>query len=429
MNTSTGNYAHKVMDLALPGIGPSFVFDALQLPGRYGWPAGLRLDLNFNVSLAEWPDGEMVMRWGDGKTEVWNPDGEGGWTPMYGVFSTLIENPDGTFTLRGKDLIEYRFDTANKLAAVVDEYGNTISFNYLGDELGSVTDTAGRVITFSYDASSRITNILDPIGRSVSFTYDVSGDLVTATNMEGGLTSYTYDDAHRMLTITDPRGNVVITNTYDEDRSAVINQRDALGDETRYIYDVPSKTTTIIDAEGNTFEHHFDDYLRLVEEVDARGYSSARTYDERGNVESVTDKNGNTTTYEHDDNGNVLTKIEPLGRITSATYDVNNNPTTKTDARGHSQVFEYDAVTNDLVAAYACGAVPVADCTTDPAVLKTTYTYDPVTGQLSSVTEAAGHPTLERTTTYQYDPDGNNVAVIDPLATRALTTTTASAGR
>ena len=88
VNTSTGNYAHKVMDLALPGIGPSFVFeraynsqDATDGPLGYGWT------WSFNASLAEWPDGEMVMRWGDGKTEVWNPDGGGGLTPMYGVFS------------------------------------------------------------------------------------------------------------------------------------------------------------------------------------------------------------------------------------------------------------------------------------------------------------------------------------------------------
>jgi len=416
VNTSTGNYAHKVMDLALPGIGPSFVFERTynSQDGADG-PLGFGWTWSFNASLAEWPDGEMVMRWGDGKTEVWNPDGSGGWTPMYGVFSTLIENPDGTFTLKGKDLIEHRFNLDKKLAAVVDEYGNTITFTYAGSNLGSVVDTSGRLISFSYDASNRITNILDPIGRSVSFTYDVNGDLVTATNMEAKVTSYTYDDAHRLLTITDPKGNVAITNSYDESRSTVIVQRDALGDETRYLYDAPNKTTTIIDAEGNTFEHNFDDYLRLVEEVDARGYSSLRTFDERGNLETVTDKNGNVTTYEHDDNGNVLTKTEPLGRITTATYDADNNPLTKTDARGHATVFEYDPVNGNLLASYACGEVPAVTCATDPAVLKTAYSYDPLTGQLLTVTEAAGHPTLERTTTYQYDFEGNNIAVIDAL--------------
>jgi len=416
VNTSTGNYVHRVMDLALPGIGPSFVFERTynSQDGADG-SLGFGWTWSFNVSLSEWPDGEMVMRWGDGKTEVWNPDGSGGWNPMYGVFSTLIENPDGTFTLQGKDLIEYRFNTSNRLSAVVDEYGNTMSFNWTGDDLTTVVETSGRLVSFSYDASGRITNILDPIGRSVGFTYNVNGDLATATNMEGNTTIYTYDDVHRMLTITDPPGNVVISNTYDENRSAVVNQRDAKGNETRYLYDVPNKITTVIDAEGNIYEHHFDDYLRLIKDVDSRGFSSTRTYDDRGNLASVMDKNGNTTTFTYDDNGNVLTKTEPLGRVTTATYDAENNPLTKTDARGFSTVFEYDPSNSDLLATYACGDVPAATCASDPTVLKMAYSYDPVTGQLLNVTEAPGHSTLERMTTYQYDPEGNNVAVIDAL--------------
>ena len=416
VNTSTGNYALKVMDLALPGIGPSFVFeraynsqDATNGPLGYGWT------WSFNVSLAEFPDGEIVMRWGDGKTEVWNPDGTGGWKPMFGVFSTLIEDPDGTFTLKGKDLVEYHFDASNRLEAIVDEYGNSMAFHYSGGNLNTVVDTSGRTITFSYDASGRITNILDPIGRSASFTYDANGNLASAIDLAGKTTTFSYDDAHRMLTITDPKGNVVLTNIYDEGRSAVINQRDALGDETRYIYDVADRTTTIIDAEGNTSTHVFDERLRLIEATDARGFSSTRTYDERGNLTSVTDKNGNVTTYTYDDRGNVLSKTEPLGRVTTATYDADNNPLTKTDARGHSAVFEYDPANGNLLSSYACGAVAIPDCTTDPDVLRTSYVYDPTTGQLLTVTEAAGHPSLERTTTYQYDVDGNNVAVIDAL--------------
>ncbi|MEO8195466.1 MAG: RHS repeat-associated core domain-containing protein [Thermoanaerobaculia bacterium] len=415
VNTSTGNFARKVMDIALPGRGPSFVFertynsqDASNGVLGHGWTWG------FNIRLAEWPDGEMVLRWGDGKTEVWNPDGSGGWTPMYGVFSTLFENPGGTFTLKAKDLIEYRFDASNRLEAIVDEYGNTISFNYSGANLATVADTAGRVITFSHDASGRITNLLDPIGRSVSFVYDVDGDLVTAINMDGTVSAYTYDSAHRMLTITDSKGNVAITNVYDTLRSAVISQRDAFGHETRYLYDVPNKITTIIDAEGNVYRHHFDDYLRLIQEDDPRGYSSYRVYGARGSLESVTDKNGNVTTYEYDASGNVLTKTEPLDRVTTATYDAQNNPLTKTDARGHSQLFEYDPVNGNLLAAHACGDAPLAICASDPSVAVTTYGYNPLTGQMTSVTEATG-TALERTTTYQYDVFGNNVAVIDAL--------------
>jgi RHS repeat-associated protein len=417
VNTSTGNFAYRVSDLAIPGRGPSFTFersynsqDGGNGPLGYGWT------WNYNISLAEDATaGVVVVRWGDGKTEVWEPDGAGGYTPMYGVFSRLTKNPDGSFVLWRKDLTQCRFDTAHRLAAILDEFGNTLSFGYSGANLVSILDTSGRTTTVSYDAANRITNVLDPIGRSVTFAYNVNGDLASATDLGGKTTRYAYDASHRLLTVLDPRGSTALTNTYDDTRDVVIRQRDAMGGETTYVYDVPGRTTSVTDAEGNTSRHHFDDLLRLVQEDDGRGNSSFRTYGTAGTVESATDRNGHVTTFTYDVNGNVLTKTEPLGRVTTATYDGSSNPLTRTDARGHTTLYEYDPANGNLVAQYACGAVPAASCTTDSTVAKTTYTYDPVSGQVRTVTEAAGHPTLQRTTTYQYDVFGNRVAVIDAL--------------
>ncbi len=429
VNTSTGNFAYKISDLALPGRGPSVTFDrAYNSQDRTIGPLGYGWTWNYNITLTQEAGDVVVVRWGDGKIEVWGPDGSGGYKPMYGVFSKLIKNPDNTFTLRRKDLTEYRFSASNRLGSIVDEFGNTIAFSYSGSNLTSIVDTAGRTVTLSYDAANRITNVLEPVGRSVTFAYDGAGNLVTATDMAGKLTKYTYDTSHRMLTLVDPKGNTALKNTYDDTRDVVVRQRDALGDETTYVYDVPNRTTTIIDGEGNSSYHHFDNLLRLTQEEDARGKSAYRTYGTQGNVESAKDKNEQVTSFTYDSEGNVLTKTEPLGRVTTATYDASNNPLTKTDARGHSTVFEYDPVNGNLVAQYACGAVPVASCTTDPTVAKTAYTYDPVTGQLLTVTEAAGHATLERTTTYQYDVSGNRVGVVDAL-TNASTYVFDGAGR
>ena len=105
-------------------------------------------------------------------------------------WNALIENPDGSFTLRGKDLIEYRFDLSNRLDSVVDEYGNTIAFNYTGDDLTTVVDTSGRTTSFSYDASGRITNILDPIGRTINIRgkpYRIVGTMAERKSIMGSL--------------------------------------------------------------------------------------------------------------------------------------------------------------------------------------------------------------------------------------------------
>lgn len=423
VNTSTGNFAYKITDLAIPGRGPSFVFersynsqDSAAGPLGYGWT------WNYNTSLSTGPGGEVVVRWGDGKVEVWGPDGSGGFEPMYGVFSTLIQNPDTTFTLRRKDRVEFRFNPTGRLAQVADEYGNVIGFSYSGPRITTITDTAGRVISLSYDASDRITNVLDPIGRSVSFAYDVNGDLVSATDLGGEITTYAYDAGHQMRSMTDPRGNVAFSMVYDTSRRVVTSQRDALGGETRYVYDVPKRTTSILDAMGNTTYHEFDELLRLVREEDPRGFEAIYAYDARGNMESATDKRGNVTTFAYDANGNVLAKTEPLGRITSATYDAASNPLTRTDPRGFSEVFEYDPGNGNLLIAYHCGAVPAASCAGDPGVTRTEYVYDPLSGKVATITEAAGNPALERATTYQYDLQGNLVTQIDALGSSSTFT-------
>ncbi len=397
VNTATGNFFYDVTDLTLPGRGVSFAFDrAYNSQDGTDGPLGFGWTHNYNISLDESGDGDVTVRWGDGKAETWTPDGGGGYDPMPGVFDTLIQNPDSTFSVRRKDLIQYNFDQFNQLESIEDENGNTLTFSYGSAGVAAITDSTGRVIQFSYDTADRITRVLGPLGRSATFTYDVNGDLVTSTDLEGNTTSYSYDDYHQLLTITDPLGNVVITNTYDEQRMAVTSQRDAAGAETLYSYDVPTKTTQIIDPYGHITYHHFDDMLRLIEEDDVKGNSAYYVYDERGNLVSVTDKRGNETTYEHDDNGNVLVKTDPELNDSSATYDENNNPLTKTDANGNETLYTYDAHGN-------------LETVTDPLGNLTSYTYDEH-GQVLTVTDADLNVTEN-----EYDMFGNVVAVTDAL--------------
>lgn len=395
VNTGTGNYFYDVADLQIPGRGFSFSFiRSYNSQDRTDGPLGIGWTHTYNISLFE--DDNVTVRWGDGKAETWVPDGGGGYTPMEGVFDTLVKNPDDTFTITRKDLIEYHFNESDQLSLVQDENGNTLTFTYSGNELASITDIAGRTVGFSNDAQGRITRILDPMGRSVTFSYDVNGDLISSTNLAGSTIAYTYDDDHRLLTRTDPLGNTVITNVYDEQRDVVVSQRDALGAEYLYTYDVTQKITQIVDPYGNTSYHHFDDLLRLIKEVDALDNFATYVYNDLGSIESVTDKNGNVTTYQYDGRGNVLLKTDPLGNQTSATYDANNNPLTKTDARGNTTTFTYDADGNLLTI-------------TDSLNNVTSYTYDEY-GQVLTITDARGNAT-----TYEYDQYGNQTAVIDAL--------------
>ncbi len=399
VNTSTGNFTHKVKDFAIPGRGLPFSFergynsqDDINGPLGYGW------NHNYNIALTTGASNDVTVKWGDGRTETWVYDtASAKYIPRYGVFNVLVKNADNTYAVTLKDMSRYNFKTGGQLTGIIDENGNSLTMNWTGSLLTSVTDTVGRVITFTYDGSNRLVQVMDPIGRTQAFAYDAGGNLVSSTDLGGRTTTYQYDANHQMTAIVDPKGNAAITNVYDDLRKVVSTQRDALGGQTLYSYDEETKTTQIIDPLGNVSYHHFDDLLRLTREDDARGFSAVYHFNDRGSMDSVTDKNGNTTTYAYDDRGNVTTKTEPLGRITSATFDqATDNPLTRTDARGYTTVFTYDAKGN-------------LKTVTDPLGKVTTYDYDEY-GQLWKVTNALG-----AVTTYSYDLYGNRVGIRDPL--------------
>lgn len=445
VNTATGNYTYQRMDIEIPGIGIPYAFErAYNSRDPQNGPLGFGWSHSYNTALTVNPDATVTIRWGDGKTETWTPDGMGGFTQQYGVFDTLIDNGDGTYTLQKNDLIRYNFDSAGRLASIVDKNGNTISLAYTGSSLTQLTDTAGRTITLTYDGNNRITLITDPIARTIKFAYDANGDLISATDMNGNPTQYNYDVNHQMLTATDPRGNTFVTNVYDDAKRVVVSQKDAKLGVTLYLYDEVDRKTTIIDQLNNPTIHYHDELLRLIHEKDARGYSTYYTYDEAGNRTEVKDKNGKLTKYAYDAKGNVTSKTDALKIVTAITYDTNNNPLTRTEAVGtpleRNTTFEYDAngnlgKTTDPMGkfttiTYDAHGLPLT--ITDPKGNTTTNTYDPA-GNLAEVTNALVKKTtytydgvgrrltttdaLLRTTTYTYDKNNNLLTVTDPIGT------------
>jgi RHS repeat-associated protein len=398
VNTATGNYFSKYKDLRIPGPGVPFVFerhynsqDATDGPLGFGW------NHSYNVTLSVDGSGNVIVRWGDSREDAYVPDGSGGFTPQYGIFDTLTENPDGSYSLKKKNQTVYNFNLSNRLATIVDKNSNTITLNYTGSNLTSITDSAGRTITFTNDVSGRITLITDPIGRTVLYAYDANGDLITATDPNGNETDYTYDANHQVLTVVDPRGNTLVSNVYDGVKRVVTSQQDAKGGQTTFVYDEVNRKTTVTQPLGRVTVDHFDTLNRLVQREDALGNSTYYAYDEAGNRTVVTDKRGYNTQYQYDERGNVTTKIDPLGNTTTITYDAENRPLSRTDALGNITTFEYDAAGNLIK-------------TTDPLNGETAVTYD-AQGLPLTVTDALG-----RTMTTTYDADGNPASETDALS-------------
>jgi YD repeat-containing protein len=58
------------------------------------------------------------------------------------------------------------------------------------NNLTTITNTVGRVISFAYNANNCLTNITDPLGRTVRFAYDANTNLISVTDTRGGLTQF-----------------------------------------------------------------------------------------------------------------------------------------------------------------------------------------------------------------------------------------------
>jgi RHS repeat-associated protein len=400
VNTATGNYVFDHTDLAMPGPGLGFEFtrfynslDDRSGPLGIGWTHSLALGLVEDVSA-----GTVSVRWGDGHVDTYLSQNGSYLAQLPGLVDSLSKNGDGTFVVRKKDQREFRFGADGRLTAIADRNGNAQSLTYAGAKLASVTDTAGRVITFTYDASDRIIQVSDPLPRTVSFGYDAAGHLTSVTDPNGGIEGYTYDANHQLLTATDPRGNTYLTNTYDSARRVVTWQSDAKGNQYQFSYDEATGQTTITDPLGNVSVDAYDARKRLVRQTDRLGHSVSYTYDDQNNRTTITDKNGKTTTYYYsgDGLGNVTGKMgpAPFYYTTSITYDSRNNPLSRRDEAGGLTQFSYDSNGNLLT-------------TTDARSGATSFAYD-ARGQVVTVTDANGH-----VTTNEYDEAGNPVSVTD----------------
>ncbi len=395
VNTALGNYVHQHADLKVSGDpGLKFVRtynsqDTYQGPLGYCWTHSYNIFLTVSGS-------SVTVKYADGHVEEYTSNGSGTFTPCWGgIYSTLVQNQNGTCSITNKAQTVYNFASNGQLISIVDKNGNTVSLVYTGSNLTSVVGSSGRTLSFSYDSSNRITSITDPLGRTVSYTYDVNGNLASNTDADGGKWSYQYDSSHEATQIVNPSGNVLVANTYTN--SQVTSQANGLGNTTTFQYNTPNTgDTTVTDPMGRKTVYSHDSKFELTQLVNPLGQTVSYTYDANEDRTSITDVRGNFTGYTYDAMGNVTSKTDALWNVTSITYDALNDPLTVTDALGNKTTFTYDSKGNLLTAADALGDV-------------TSFAYMP-TGEISSITNANGN-----SSTFSYDGAGDLLGAKDSL--------------
>ncbi|MGH2831123.1 MAG: DUF6531 domain-containing protein, partial [Actinomycetota bacterium] len=216
----------------------------------------------------------------------------------------LLRNGDGSITLDGPRGHVQRYsllpDGRWRLSSWSDANGHTLALTYdAAGKLTGVGDGVGRAYTVAY-SGARIAQVTDPAGRVQRYEYDAAGNLARSIDPMGAVTSYGYGAEHRLETVTDPLGVVTVRNTYAGGK--VVSQLDARAGRSTVAYG--SGVTRVVDP-----------------------LMGARTltYEPQGLASSFTDEAGSRIVQLFDGSGNVARVIEPLGATSTFAYDAQGN--------------------------------------------------------------------------------------------------------
>ncbi|MCC7333573.1 MAG: hypothetical protein IT422_00655, partial [Pirellulaceae bacterium] len=220
----TGIYPYTVdITLNVNGVPKTTSFTGLQaIVNRSASEFGSGWGLDGLDRLYSQSTGALVVR-GNGDS-YWFPLSAGVYSHAAGdsSFSRLEKLANNTFALTSKYGIVSNFSTTGLLISRVDSNNNTTSYAYtdedsdgLVDELLSMTDPFGRVITFGY-TGSKVTSITHFSGKITALAY-------TANN----LTSYT-------LTDPDPNDSVLAPQVSFAYLTDSLGRTDAVNQATTY---------------------------------------------------------------------------------------------------------------------------------------------------------------------------------------------------
>ena len=439
INIGSGNVFEKVVDYDTAGPNKlSFTRYYNSLPGQ-SIPA-TALGVNWRSTYDRYirissPSAVSVERQ-DGQTLSFALNGTA-WTTDSDV-DLMLTQAGSTWTLTdSNDTVETYATVSSTLArltAVRARNGYLQTLSYEGDQLGSVTDSYNRSLTFSYDGNGLLSEVSTPDGTSLTYGYVNNGGLnvlssVTYPTAPATNLTYLYESSlpYALTGMTDETGNRYATWSYDASGRASSNQTGS-GSSANTVtvsYDDSTESRTVTNALGQQEVYKFTTLQGVpkVTEIDRVATSTTpaavRTfaYDANGYTAAATDWNGNQTLYTNDVHGQPTNIKEGVagtsaGRNTTIVYDktfIHLPKTIKT--QGLNIGFVYDTQGNLLTKTLTDTSGTTAPYSTDGQTR--TWTYSWSNFLLASVQGPRSDITAK--TTYGYDSDGALTSITNAL--------------
>ncbi len=163
VNTVTGNFTYDHTDLNIPAKIPLELTRYYNSRDEYTGPLGKGWQHNYNTYLTVNQDNSIAVKYPDGHMFLFAYENDSYNRPT-GCFENLSQDTDGTYILTFKNQTKYVYDSQGRLTNITDNNDNSISMQYIGSLLTTVTEPAGRSLNFEYDANNRLIRITDPAG-------------------------------------------------------------------------------------------------------------------------------------------------------------------------------------------------------------------------------------------------------------------------
>ena len=351
--------------------------------------------------------------YGDGTTETITP---GAWGEPAQVTSR-----DGLIT-------EYEVDAAGMVTAVTDPLGVVTRFEYEWRVTGIVpkatitpnglvcmmecdnagrpiasTDPAGRRSSVTRDVRGLVTEVIDPVGNVTTVEYSPEGWVTRVVNPDGSERSATYDGEGNLTQTVNETGATTTTRytVFDEVNEVVLPN----GGVTRYTYNTQMEPITVTNADGHTWQLHYDLDGSIIKEIDYNGLVTeshttpdklrldvttgagrvTTLFDPYGRMTETLDDQGNATAYQWDALGRIH-QVTNQWCTTDYSYDEYGRSLTETttlySGESHTMAFSYgqlggvEMITHTLPDGKTVSETPLFD---DEGVLRnSTYTLDNV---------------------------------------------------
>ena len=438
---------HLSQTVSISGsAGDSFVLS--------GWAKGNSVPLKTENGNARQFGMKLTFHYTDGNTKEqtvnFNPD-SGYW--QYASTPAAAEKDYSSITITL--LYDYNCNTVcfDGIQLYKEVFGTSYTYD---DETGNVISTVDlqkKETTYEYDTNSNLTKIIQDDKVKMTYTYDGHHNVTSATTELGQVYNFVYDTYGNNTKVSITAGGMTVASTaeYTDDGHRLESTTDALGNITRYNYDVDTGVLNWVqypeDTDGtHRTEYDYDEMYRMAQAEmyldDDNTLSAIYGYTQDGLLstiqtpsttytfnygqfdlrENVLVGNRELAKYRYDLNhrlieldygndGNVQYTYDNQSRVIRETYENNdyvaysydndgNLATVFDSATGITTTYYYDLLGRALyyTKADASGQIQSVQ-----------YTYDEK-NNLSGLTESVGNSTQGYT--YNYDPNNRITSVV-----------------